>query len=222
MRYYTTSSGGLTSLITGGDPLQGAVQGLVVYFANHLSHRTDPPEKSMGNSSETYQDSDGFFRSDGKGGWNNETNGTHIPASFYNLEKSYSDFGLFSSFEFGPFISIKCPSGYGATFNFASLRPFAGKLAGSNYSTITQEIGFNKGNYKIGIAQQFNLYNNMNIAGSSTYSIKTSSNYFSTKLTMHGFEMKVKYSWTLNLGFGGYGIKGFIKWEPNLNYKFEW
>ena len=38
MRYYTTSSGGFTSLITGGDSLQGAVQGLVVYFANHLAH----------------------------------------------------------------------------------------------------------------------------------------------------------------------------------------
>jgi hypothetical protein len=44
MRYYTSYSGGLTSYITGGDPLQGAVQGLVVYFANHLSHRAQNPD----------------------------------------------------------------------------------------------------------------------------------------------------------------------------------
>lgn len=41
MRYYTSYSGGLTSYITGGNPLQGAVQGLVVYFANHLAHPSE-------------------------------------------------------------------------------------------------------------------------------------------------------------------------------------
>lgn len=38
MQTIKSKSGRITIYITGGDPLQGAVQGLVVYFANHLAH----------------------------------------------------------------------------------------------------------------------------------------------------------------------------------------
>jgi len=42
--YKPAASGGLTSYISGGDPLQGAAQGLVVYFANHLAHQGEGGE----------------------------------------------------------------------------------------------------------------------------------------------------------------------------------